>query len=175
MATLVLTLLIGVEVGIAAGVLASVLITLYKTSKPHVAIVGRVPGTEHFRNVERHRVQTFDNILSIRIDESLYFGNTRYLEELIYDTVRKYPKVKHVILMCTAVNKIDMSALETLLQVNRNLSDLGINLHVSEVKGPVMDRLQRTDFLSRLTGNSYLTQNQAVEDLRDDYMPMSGL
>lgn len=175
MATLVLTLVIGVEVGIAAGVLASVLITLYKTSKPHVAIVGRVPGTEHFRNVERHRVQTFDTILSIRIDESLYFANTRYLEELIYATVHKHPKVKHVILMCTAVNKIDMSALETLLQINRTLSDLGINLHVSEVKGPVMDRLQRTDFLSRLTGNSYLTQNQAVEDLREDFMPLSGL
>jgi len=175
MATLVLTLVIGVEVGIAAGVLASVLIALYKTSKPHVAVVGRVPGTEHFRNVERHRVQTFDNILSIRIDESLYFANTRYLEELVYEKVSEHPKVKHVILMCTAVNKIDMSALETLLQINRALSDLGIKLHVSEVKGPVMDRLNRTDFLARLTGSCYLTQNQAVEDLREDYMPMSGL
>ncbi|MEZ5492679.1 MAG: sulfate permease [Gammaproteobacteria bacterium] len=175
MATLVLTLIIGVEVGIAAGVLASVLISLYKTSKPHVAIVGRVPGTEHYRNIERHKVQTFENILSIRIDESLYFANTRYLEELIYETMSHYPKVKHVVLMCTAVNKIDMSALETLLQINRTLDDLGIKLHVSEVKGPVMDRLQRTDFFSRLTGKSYLTQNQAVEDLRDDFMPLSGL
>ena len=175
MATLVLTLVIGVEVGIAAGVLASVLISLYKTSKPHVAVIGRVPGTEHFRNVERHRVQTFETILSIRIDESLYFANTRYLEELIYQKVSDHPKVKHVILMCTAVNKIDMSALETLLQINRTLSDLDIKLHVSEVKGPVMDRLQRTDFFARLTGSCYLTQNQAVEDLRDDFMPLSGL
>ncbi len=175
MATLVLTLVIGVEVGIAAGVLASVLIALYKTSKPHVAVVGRVPGTEHFRNVERHEVQTFDNILSIRIDESLYFANSRYLEELVYDKVSEHPKVKHVILMCTAVNKIDMSALETLLLINRTLSELGIKLHLSEVKGPVMDRLQRTDFFKRLTGNSYLTQNQAVEDLRDDVLARSGL
>ena len=175
MATLVLTLVIGVEVGIAAGVLASVLIALYKTSKPHVAVVGRVPGTEHFRNVERHRVQTFDNILSIRIDESLYFANTRYLEELVYAKVSDHPKVKHVILMCTAVNKIDMSALETLLQINRTLFELDIRLHLSEVKGPVMDRLQRTDFFARLTGSCYLTQNQAVEDLREDFMPLSGL
>ncbi len=171
MTTLVLTLVIGVEVGIAAGVLASVLIALYKTSKPHVAVVGRVPGTEHFRNIERHEVQTFDNILSIRIDESLYFANSRFLEGLVYDKVKDHPKVKHVILMCTAVNKIDMSALETLLLINRSLSELDINLHLSEVKGPVMDRLQRTDFLSRLTGNCYLTQNQAVEDLRDDARP----
>jgi len=175
MATLVLTLVIGVEVGIAAGVLASVLMALYKTSRPHVAIVGRVPGTEHFRNVERHKVQTFDNILSIRIDESLYFANTRYLEKLIYDTVSEHPRVRHVILMCTAVNKIDMSALESLLQINQTLAELGIRLHVSEVKGPVMDRLQRTDFFTRLNGNCYLTQNQAVQDLRDDYMPLSGL
>ncbi len=175
MATLVLTLVIGVEVGIAAGVLASVLMALYKTSRPHVAIVGRVPGTEHFRNVDRHKVQTFDNILSIRIDESLYFANTRYLEKLIYDTVSDHPRVRHVILMCTAVNKIDMSALESLLQINQTLAELGIRLHVSEVKGPVMDRLQRTDFFTRLNGNCYLTQNQAVQDLRDDYMPLSGL
>lgn len=175
MATLVLTLVIGVEVGIAAGVLASVLMALYKTSRPHVAIVGRVPGTEHFRNVERHKVQTFDNILSIRIDESLYFANTRYLDKLIYDTVSEHPRVRHVILMCTAVNKIDMSALESLLQINQTLAELGIRLHVSEVKGPVMDRLQRTDFFTRLNGNCYLTQNQAVQDLRDDYMPLSGL
>ena len=174
-ATIVLTLVIGVEIGIAAGVLASVAVTLYKTSRPHVAVVGRVPGTEHFRNVKRHRVVTHDSLLSIRIDESLYFANTRYLEELIYRLVAESPKVKHVILMCTAVNKIDMSALETLAQINDTLSDLGIKLHLSEVKGPVMDKLHRTDFFETLTGNSYLTQNQAVDDLSDADMPLSGL
>ena len=174
-ATIVLTLVIGVEIGIAAGVLASVAVTLYKTSRPHVAVVGRVPGTEHFRNVKRHRVVTHDSLLSIRIDESLYFANTRYLEELIYRLVAESPKVKHVILMCTAVNKIDMSALETLAQINDTLSDLDIKLHLSEVKGPVMDKLHRTDFFETLTGNSYLTQNQAVDDLSDADMPLSGL
>jgi SulP family sulfate permease len=173
--TISLTLIIGVEVGIAAGVLSSVLVTLYKTSKPHVAIVGRIRGTEHFRNIERHKVQTFENILSIRIDESLYFANTRYLEELIYGMVADYPKVKHVILMCTAVNKIDMSALETLLQINETLSDLDIKLHVSEIKGPVMDKLQRTDFLDKISGNCYLSHNQAVEALKEDVLPLSGL
>jgi SulP family sulfate permease len=175
LATLVLTLLVGVETGIAAGVITSVLMVLYKTSKPHVAIVGRVSGTEHYRNIKRHRVETFENILSIRIDESLYFANTRYLEELIYNTVAEHPKVKHVILMCTAVNEIDTSALEALLQINSVLGDLAIRLHLSEVKGPVMDRLQKTDFFTRLTGNCYLTQNRAVEALRGDELPLSGL
>lgn len=164
--TLFLTLLIGVELGIAAGVLVSILIHLYKESKPHVAVIGRVPGTEHFRNVDRHTVETFDNQLSIRIDESLYFANTRYLEELIFELISDKPALEHVILMCTAVNKIDLSALETLEKINETLLELGIKLHLSEVKGPIMDRLATTGFFQALSGNNYLSHNQAVEDLR---------
>ena len=164
--TLVLTLLIGVEVGIGSGVLASVLIHLYKTSQPHVAVIGRVTGTEHFRSVDRHTVETFENQLSIRIDESLYFANTRYLEELILNLISDKPKLEHVILMCTAVNKIDMSALETLEKINETLRELGVKLHLSEVKDPIIGKLAKTNFFKELTGNNYLSQNQAVEDLR---------
>lgn len=164
--TLVLTLLVGVEFGIAAGVLSSVIIHLYKTSRPHVAVVGRVQGTEHFRNVERHKVETFESLISIRIDESLYFANSRYLEELIYKLVAEKPSLKDVVLMCTAVNAIDLSALEALEELNQTLDELGIKLHLSEVKGPIMDRLGHTGFFTKLTGNNYLSHNQAVEDLR---------
>jgi sulfate permease, SulP family len=164
--TLLLTLLIGVEVGIGSGVLVSVLIHLYKTSQPHVAVIGRVMGTEHFRSVDRHTVETFENQLSIRIDESLYFANTRYLEELILNLISDKPKLEHVILMCTAVNKIDMSALETLEKINETLRELGVKLHLSEVKDPIIGKLAKTNFFKELTGNNYLSQNQAVEDLR---------
>ncbi len=164
--TLLLTLSVGVELGIAAGVLVSILIHLYKESKPHVAVIGRVSGTEHFRNINRHQVETFPNQLSIRIDESLYFANTRYLEELIFELIADKQELRHVILMCTAVNKIDLSALETLEKINETLDELGIKLHLSEVKGPIMDRLATTGFFKTLTGNNYLSHNQAVEDLR---------
>lgn len=164
--TLGMTLLIGVEIGIAAGVLASVFIHLYKTSQPHVAVVGRVAGTEHFRNVQRHKVETFEGLLSIRVDESLYFANSRYLEELVFKLVAKKPNLEHVILMCTAVNEIDLSALEALDNINHTLNEIGIKLHLSEVKGPIMDRLGSTGFFKTLTGNNYLSHNQAVEDLR---------
>ena len=164
--TLLLTLVIGVEIGIAAGVLASILIHLYKTSQPHVAVIGRVVGTEHFRNVRRHTVETYANLLSIRIDESLYFANTRYLEELIFKLVADNSKLKHVILMCTAVNEVDMSALETLEKISETLKDLDIDLHLSEVKGPIMDKLAGTEFFRSLSGNNYLSHNQAVEDLK---------
>lgn len=171
--TLSLTLLVGVEFGIAAGVLASILIHLYKTSQPHVAVVGRVAGSEHFRNVKRHDVETFENLLSIRIDESLYFANTRYLEELVFKLVAKQPNVEHVILMFTAVNAVDLSALETLAKINDTLSELGISLHLSEVKGPIMDRLEQTEFFRALSGNCYLSQNRAVEALKDRELPLS--
>lgn len=164
--TLVLTLAVGVEIGVAGGVLTSVMVHLYKTSKPHVAVVGRVLGTEHFRNVERHKVETFESLLSIRVDESLYFANSQYLEEFIYKLIAKKPNLKHVILMCTAVNEIDLSALEALETINETLDELGIKLHLSEVKGPIMDKLGHTGFFTKLTGNNYLSHNQAVEDLR---------
>ena len=164
--TFVLTLLVGVEIGIAAGVLVSLLIHLYKTSQPHVAVVGRVPGTEHFRSVDRHAVETFDNLLSIRVDESLYFANTRYLEELIFKLVAERGNLEHVILLCAAVNTIDLSALETLEKINGTLGDLNIRLHLSEVKEPIMDDLSRTTLIEDLSGNCYLSHNQAVEDLK---------
>tara|TARA_B110000263_G_scaffold80136_1_gene70080 strand:- start:2654 stop:3847 length:1194 start_codon:yes stop_codon:yes gene_type:complete len=171
--TLLLTLLVGVEFGISAGVFASIFIHLYKTSQPHVAVVGRVAGTEHFRNVNRHKVETFENLLSIRVDESLYFANTRYLEELLFKLVTEKPKLQHVVLMCTAVNKIDMSALASLETINETLESLNITLHLSEVKGPIMDRLATTQFFHALTGNNYLSHNQAVEDLNDKVVVMS--
>jgi SulP family sulfate permease len=164
--TLLLTLAIGVEVGVATGVLVSILIHLYTESKPHVAVVGRIEGTEHFRNINRHEVETFENQLSIRIDESLYFANTRHLEELVFELVADKPELEHVVLMCAAVNRIDLSALESLEKINETLSVLGIKLHLSEVKGPIMDRLATTGFFKSLSGNNYLSHNEAVEDLR---------
>ena len=129
-------------------------------------MVGELPGTEHFRNVKRHQVATHENILSLRVDESLYFANSRYLEDMIYGMVVERPKLQHVILMCTAVNEVDMSAMESLLEINSRLQEIGIKLHLSEVKGPVMDVLEKTDFLSELSGNLYMSQHQAVEELK---------
>jgi sulfate permease, SulP family len=150
---------------VATGVLVSILVHLYKSSRPHVAIVGEVPGTEHFRNVLRHQVITHAHILSLRVDESLYFANTRFLEDLIYKEIAERPALKHVILMCSAVNEIDLSALESLEAINSRLGELGIRLHLSEVKGLVMDALKRSHFLHDITGKVYLSQHQAVADI----------
>lgn len=163
--TLLITLVFGVELGVIAGVLISLLIHLYNSSRPHFAIVGRVPGTEHYRNVLRHTVITHTAVLSLRIDESLYFANARFLEDAISKEVADRPALKHLVLQCAAVNYIDMSALESLEAINDRLSDMDVKLHLSEVKGPVMDKLDRTDFMEQLTGKVFLSHHQAMQEL----------
>ncbi len=167
-ATILVTLGFGVEMGVISGVSLSIFLHLYRTSKPHYAIVGQVPGTEHFRNIKRHEVQVSPEIFSIRIDESLYFPNARFLEDTIYNAIADDPKIKHVILVAPAINFIDASALESLEAINHRLKDAGVKLHMSEVKGPVMDRLKRSDLLDELTGEVFLTQFDAVCKLDPD-------
>ncbi len=164
-ATILATLLVGVELGVTTGVVLSILLHLYNTSRPHFAIVGQVPGTQHFRNIERHDVVTSDCALTIRVDESLYFANAWFLEDTVYGLIAQRPGLQHLVLMCPAVNHIDTSGLESLEAINQRLRDAGVTLHLSEVKGPVMDRLKRTHFLKHLTGQVFLHQYEAMQAL----------
>jgi SulP family sulfate permease len=166
--TIVLTLLLGVELGVLAGVLSSIVLHLYKTTRPHIAIVGAVPGTEHFRNVDRRQVITHSNLVSVRVDESLYFANASYLEDYIYELISGDSELEHIILQCTAINEIDMSALEVLEAIDHRLGELGLTLNLSEVKGPVMDTMKTTHFLKNLSGDVFLTHHQAVKQLMRD-------
>ena len=164
-ATILIVLGVGVEAGVVTGVALSLALHIWRTSRPHAAVVGQVPGTEHFRNVERHSVVTSPRVLTLRVDESLYFANARYLEDTVYDLIARSPEVSDVILMCSAVNVIDASALESLEAINARLRDAGVTFHLSEVKGPVMDNLQRSAFLNELSGQVFLSQYQAMETL----------
>ncbi len=167
LATLILTLFHGVETGILAGVGLSLGLHLYRTSRPHSAVVGRVPGSEHFRNVERHAVETDEHLAILRIDESLYFANARYLEDTVMALAARQPGLRHVVLACQAVNVIDASALESLEAINGRLRDADIALHLAEVKGPVMDRLAHTDLCRTLTGRVYLSIFDAWQALHE--------
>lgn len=164
-ATFLLTLFVNVETGIATGVLLSIALHLYRTCRPHIAIVGLLKGTEHFRNIDRHPVELCSDVMTMRIDESLYFVNARFLEQRIYETIADNPNIKHLVLMCSAVNDIDGSAVEVLLSVNAQLKQLGIGFHLSEVKGPVMDSLEKSDIINQLYGKVFLTQFKAYEAL----------
>ena len=130
-----------------------------------IAEVGQVPGTEHFRNILRHDVLTDDKVVSLRVDESLYFVNARFLEDLVQNRVVDGSAIKHVILMFSAVNEVDFSALESLEAINQRLKDMKVGLHLSEVKGPVMDRLKTSHFLDTMNGHVFLSQFDAWQTL----------
>lgn len=165
MITILGTLLFGVEAGVLCGVLLSIGLYLYRTSIPHIAEVGLVEGTQHFRNIQRYRVTTNIHVLNLRVDESLFFANASFLETLIYNRIYANDKIAHVVLMCSAINEIDYSALEVLEMINERLRDQGICLHLSEVKGPVMDTLRYSGLTEMLSGNIYLTQFDAFQQL----------
>ncbi|HID67066.1 MAG TPA: sulfate permease [Roseibacterium sp.] len=159
--TIVLTLSLGVEIGVASGVILSVLLHLYKTSRPHVAEVGLVPGSQHFRNILRHKVETDPTLVTLRVDQSLFFVNARFLEDLLLDRIKPGNGIRNVILMFSAVNEVDYSALESLIAINERLRDMGVGLHLSEVKGPVMDRLKTSHLAQDLNGQIFLSQYDA--------------
>ena len=164
-ATLMATLLVGVEQGLVTGVAVSLALYLWRASRPHIATVGLVPGTEHFRNVLRHDVQVSPRLLCLRIDASMFFANARGIEDRVNAEVATRPELKHVLLQCSAVNDIDASAMESLEAIAQRLNDAGIALHLSEIKGPVMDKLHRTEFLQHLSGQVFLTNYQAIQAL----------
>ena len=164
-ATMLGVLLIGVEAGILLGVGLSLLLFLWRTSQPHIAVVGQVPGSEHFRNVERFAVIESPSVLSLRVDESLYFPNARYLEDRIGELIASRPEVRHLVLMCSGVNLIDASALDSLEAIVERLQTAGVQLHLSEVKGPVMDQLRRSSFLDTFAGQVFISQFDAVKTL----------
>ncbi|MDC0394991.1 sulfate permease [Alphaproteobacteria bacterium] len=171
--TLFGTLAFGVEIGVLLGVASSLLLYLLKTATPHIAIVGQVADSEHFRNVNRHSVRTWSNLLSIRIDQSLYFANARALEDFITGSLSHNSEIEHVILQCTAINEIDASAIESLEAIIHKLDLMEVCFHLSEVKGPVMDRLKRIDFQSHLTGSIFLSHIDAIRKLANDKSQIS--
>jgi len=163
--TLLATLLIGVESGLVIGVVVSLALFLFHASRPHIATVGLIPGTEHFRNVLRHDVLVSPKLVCLRVDASMFFANARAVEDRINSEVATRPELDHVLLQCSAVNDIDSSALESLEAIASRLKDSGISLHFSEIKGPVMDKLSTTHFLEHLNGQVFLTNFQAIQAL----------
>lgn len=164
--TFAAVLLNGLAAGILTGIGVSLALYLWRTSRPHIATVGRVGNSEHFRNVERHRVRTCPHVVAVRVDESLYFANADLLQDRLLAIASEREEVDHIVLVCSAVNFIDASALETLVLITERLRDAEVILHLAEVKEPVMDALKRSDFLSTLIpGQVFLSTHQAMRAL----------
>jgi len=166
-ATFVGVFAFGIEHGVLMGAGLSLALYLWRSSRPHMAVVGQVGDTEHYRNIERHAVRTDPAVLALRIDENLYFANVRYLEERVQQLVAERPDARHVLLICSGINFIDITGLECLEHCAEGLGEAGISLHFAEVKGPVMDRLRHDGFAER-TGldHFHLSTHQAMQALR---------
>jgi SulP family sulfate permease len=164
--TLLGVLILGIEEGISLGILLTIARHLRKSSQPHIAVVGRIPGTEHFRNIKRHHVETWQHLLLLRIDESITFTNINYIEEFLAAELRRQPTIKHVVLIFTSVSDIDTTALEALENLNQTLQAAGKTLNLSEAKGPIMDKLEKTDFIAQLKpGKVFFRNTDAVREL----------
>ena len=151
----------GVEAGIVLGGALSLGTLVWRSSHPHIAVVGRVPGTEHFRNVARHPVATEPGLVAVRVDESLYFANSDILQDTVESLVAAQPATRYVLLVCSAINQVDTTALSVLTNMERSLSQRGIALLLAEVKGPVLDRLRSTPLGERLQGRVFLSTHHA--------------
>jgi sulfate permease, SulP family len=161
----------GVEAGMAIGVGLSLASLIWRSSRPHIAVVGQVPGTEHFRNVLRHDVRTRPGLVMLRVDENLFFGNAEAVADRVQDAVRQQPGTTHLVLVMSSVSHIDTTAVETLRALHDSLRAQGVALHLAEVKGPVQDRLQRNDVLPQLSGSVFLSAWDAFRSLPE---PLSG-
>jgi SulP family sulfate permease len=136
---------------------------LYRASVPHIAVIGRIKGTEHFRNIERYDAKTLPNALFIRIDGDLFFGNLNAIETRLTQEVIKKTNIKELILIMSAVNFIDTTGMEVLTEFNRDMVNRGVRLHLAEIKGPVQDRLINSPLLQTLSGRVFMSTYEAFE------------
>ena len=166
LATLTGVLLLGVEEGVVLGLILSLATVIARASRPHIAVLGRLPGSEHFRNVERHQVETLPHLLMLRIDAALFFANAEVICDRLVGLLQ--PQTRRVLLVMSAVNQIDTTGLYALVELNRTLAARGIELHLSEIKGPLMDRLRSSQLLQdQLSGAIFLSTAQAYEQLAE--------
>lgn len=165
--TFVVVLALGVDSGIVAGVVISLSVWLMKSSRPHIAVLGRVPGTEHYRNVTRYHTEPLPGVLLLRVDESLFFGNARHVHDSVLALAAAAQGKAHLLLVMSAVNRLDMTALDMLVRLDDTLRERGLTLHLAEVKGPVMDVCKRAGLARRFEGRLYLSTHLAISQLCD--------
>lgn len=168
-ATFIGVLAFGLNIGLVIGIIVSFAGLIWQSSQPHIAVVGRLLGTEHFRNVNRHDVITYDNLLIMRVDESLFFGNSESVYGQIKEAMIQHPKASELVLIMSSVNHIDLTAQEMLITLNRELLSVDKRLHYSFIKGPIMDVIEDTPVITELSGRVFLSTMQAITLLTDEY------
>nr|WP_298792306.1 sulfate permease [uncultured Allomuricauda sp.] len=164
--TFILTLFVGLIEGILLGVLLSLLLLVYRTSHPHMAILGRIKGSDYFKNVQRfaQEVEIEEDKLIFRFDAQLYFGNKDYFKKELYKHIdQKGHQLKYVILNAEAINYIDSSAAVMLDRVIKDLHAKDIRFFVAGAIGPTRDIFYSSGLINVIgTENLFVRTFEAV-------------
>ncbi len=168
--TFAATLGLGVAVGLGVGVAFSVVVFLARTARPHLVEVGRVEGTSRYRNVERWPTSTDPRMAILRLDGPLYFADAHFVEDRVHELVRTRDELRSLLLVASAISQVDATGAELLIDLDRDLRDGGIDLHLITVRGPVRDTLDKSGLWSRLTesGRVHATVEDAVRAIAGD-------
>ncbi|NKI30901.1 sulfate permease [Croceivirga thetidis] len=168
LATFLTTLLIGISQGIIFGVLFSLVFLVYRISKPHFAVLGKIKGMEYFKNVARfgEDVEVHDEILMIRFDAQLFFANVQFFKRALMKEVRKKgPRLRYVILNAEPVNYLDDTAAKQLHSVILQLKDRGVTFKLAGAIGPIRDILIKSGLLTVIgQENIYVRTAEAYAD-----------
>lgn len=163
------TLVIGIEEGVLIGIGLSLLWFVIRTTIPHAAVLGRLPGTQTYRNISRFPEAIIDESVTIlRVDAQFYFGNSQFLKELIEKQVRKNKdKIKAIVIEAASINQLDSSASSTLCEIQEDLKNNNIQLYFANVKGPVMDVMEKSGFYKLLgVDHFFIDLHSAVTSAR---------
>ncbi len=169
MVTFSATLLFGIQNGVLSGVILSLGLMIYRNAKPHVAILGQLPDSTHYRNIDRfEEAIQYDEILIIRFDAQLYFGNAVYFRETLENLVnQESDQLRVVILDASGIHDIDSSGIHELSESIRFLQEKNIALYLAGTIGPVRDILQKNHLLEKIgMDHHYLDVHSAVEGFR---------
>jgi len=158
-------LALGVERGVIIGVVVSLGALIARASRPNIAVVGRAPGSDFFRNVGRHEVETLPEVLMLRIDAAIWFGNTDAILGRVELELASRPATRHVVLVMSAVNHIDVTGVLMLRELNLSLAGRNILLHLAKTKESVMDRLASSQLPAELRGRMFASPGQAFRAL----------
>jgi SulP family sulfate permease len=166
--TFLTTLLIGISQGIIFGVLFSLLLLVNRTSRPHIAILGKIKGMEYFKNLKRfpEDVQVDDEILMIRFDAQLFFANVPYFKKaLLKEVDKKGETLKYVILNAEPINYIDNTAVNQLKKIVAKLKEQDITFKIAGAIGPTRDILHKSGLVEFIgKENIYVRTAEAYSD-----------
>jgi SulP family sulfate permease len=168
--TFVATLALGIMPGLLLGIVASILLFITLNTRPNTAILGRLPHTNIFRNVQHFpEAQTIPGLVILRIDASLYFANAVFLKEKVHEICREHgASLKALILDASAVNDLDSSADTALHQLSAEFKTNGIEFYIAGVKAPVRDVMKRSGLYAVLgSEHFFFTIDAAVKRFQD--------